>query len=153
VFPFGLTVGVTAYARSGYPLSTRINLCNAYMWPNSYGDLGRLPWNVWADVYVEYTLRFAGKYGVGINLQVNNITNTKSITNKVFDLNRNGARYYTDYPGTRVYYEDAMLDGTFVDNWYEWFTQDTAVDPHPAFEWWSSRFGTWSMRLGFKFTF
>ncbi|MCR4410602.1 MAG: TonB-dependent receptor [Candidatus Saccharicenans sp.] len=153
VFPFGLTVGVTAYARSGYPLSTRINLCNAYMWPNGYGDLGRLPWNVWADVYVEYTLRFAGKYGVGINLQVNNITNTKSITGKVFDLNRVGSRYYTDYPGTRVYYEDAMLNGTFVNNWYEWFTQDTAVDPHPAFGWWSSRFGTWSMRLGFKFTF
>ncbi|MBC7348944.1 MAG: TonB-dependent receptor [Candidatus Aminicenantes bacterium] len=153
VFPFGLTVGVTAYARSGYPLSTRINLCNAYMWPNGYGDLGRLPWNVWADVYVEYTLRFAGKYGVGINLQVNNITNTKSITGKVFDLNRVGSRYYTDYPGTRIYFEDAMLDGTFVNNWYEWFTQDTAVDPHPAFNWWSSRFGSWSMRLGFKFTF
>jgi len=153
VFPFGLTVGVTAYARSGYPLSTRINLCNAYMWPNGYGDLGRLPWNVWADVYVEYTLRFAGKYGVGINLQVNNITNTKSITGKIFDLNRVGSRYYTDYPGTRIYYEDAMLNGTFVNYWYEWFTQDTAVDPHPAFGWWSSRFGTWSMRLGFKFTF
>lgn len=153
VFPFGLTVGLTAYARSGLPLSTRINLCNAYMWPNGYGDLGRLPWNIWADVYVEYTLRFAGKYGVGINLQVNNITNTKSITGKVFDLNRVGSRYYTDYPGTRIYYEDAMLDGTFVNNWYEWFTQDTAVDPHPAFGWWSSRFGTWSMRLGFKFTF
>lgn len=153
VFPFGLTVGVTAYARSGYPLSTRINLCNAYMWPNGYGDLGRLPWNVWADVYVEYTLRFAGKYGVGINLQVNNITNTKSITGKIFDLNRVGSRYYTTYPGTTIYYEDAMLDGTFVNNWYEWFTQDTAVDPHPAFGWWSSRFGTWSMRLGFKFTF
>lgn len=152
-FPFGLTIGVTAYARSGLPLSTRINLCNAYMWPNGYGDLGRLPWNVWADVYAEYTLRFAGKYGVGINLQVNNITNTKSITNKIFDLNRVGSRYYTDYPGTRIYYEDAMLDGTFVNNWYEWFTKDTAVDPHPAFGWWSSRFGTWSMRLGFKFTF
>ncbi|MGB9907113.1 MAG: TonB-dependent receptor [Candidatus Saccharicenans sp.] len=153
VFPFGLTVGVTAYARSGYPLSTRINLCNAYMWPNGYGDLGRLPWNVWADVYVEYTLRFAGKYGVGINLQVNNITNTKSITGKIFDLNRVGSRYYTDYPGTRIYFEDAMLDGSFVNNWYEWFTNDTALDPHPAFNWWSSRFGTWSMRLGFKFTF
>lgn len=167
VFPFGLTVGVTAYARSGYPLSTRINLCNAYMWPNGYGDLGRLPWNVWADIYVEYTLRFAGKYGVGINLQVNNITNTKSITNKVFDLNRVGSRYYVYAPGTttRVYFEDDMLAGTFKDYWYEYFsnrsldldgntsTTSNPLDPHPAFGWWSSRFGTWSMRLGFKFTF
>ncbi|MDI6849812.1 MAG: TonB-dependent receptor [Candidatus Saccharicenans sp.] len=152
-FPFGLTVGVTAYARSGYPLSTRINLCNAYMWPNGYGDLGRLPWNVWADVYVEYTLRFAGKYGVGINLQVNNITNTKSITGKIFDLNRVGSRYYSGPAFGYVYYEDLMLDGTFKDQWQTLFTQDPVVDPHPAFGWWSSRFGTWSARLGFKFTF
>lgn len=167
VFPFGLTVGVTAYARSGYPLSTRINLCNAYMWPNGYGDLGRLPWNVWADVYLEYTLRFAGKYGVGINLQVNNITNTKSITNKVFDLNRVGSLYNVYAPGTdtEVVFEDDMLNGTFQNYWYEYFsnrnldldgnpgTQSNPLDPHPAFNWWSSRFGTWSMRLGFKFTF
>ncbi|MBC7362116.1 MAG: TonB-dependent receptor [Candidatus Aminicenantes bacterium] len=153
VFPFGLTVGFTAYARSGYPLSTRINLCNTYMWPNGYGDLGRLPWTAWADVYLEYTLKLADKYRVGINLQVNNITNTKTIQGKVFYLNRVGSRYYTDYPGTRVWFEDAMLNGTFKDNWYEWFTHDPAVDPHPAFGWWTSRFGTWSMRLGFKFTF
>ncbi len=152
-FPFGLTVGVTAYARSGYPLSTRINLCNAYMWPNGYGDLGRLPWNVWADVYVEYTLRFAGKYGVGINLQVNNITNTKSITGKIFDLNRVGSRYNAGDDFGNVYYEDLMLAGTFKDQWETLFTQDPVVDPHPAFGWWSSRFGTWSARLGFKFTF
>jgi len=152
-FPFGLTVGVTAYARSGYPLSTRINLCNSYMWPNGYGDLGRLPWNVWADVYVEYTLRFAGKYGVGINLQVNNITNTKSITGKIFDLNRNGSQYNAGPDFGSVYYEDLMLDGTFKDQWQTLFTQDPVVDPHPAFGWWSSRFGSWSMRLGFKFTF
>lgn len=167
VFPFGLTVGVTAYARSGYPLSTRINLCNTYMWPNGYGDLGRLPWNVWADVYVEYTLRFAGKYGVGINLQVNNITNTKSITGRVYDLNRVGSRYYVYEPGssTLVDFESDMLNGTFQNYWYEYFsdrdldldgnpnTQSNPLDPHPAFNWWSSRFGTWSMRLGFKFTF
>lgn len=153
VFPFGLTVGITAYARSGYPLSTRINLCNTYMWPNGYGDLGRLPWTAWADVYLEYTLKFADKYRVGINLQINNITNTKTIQGKVYDLNRNGARYGTNYPGSYVDFEEAMLNGTFKDNWYTWFTNDTALDPHPAFKWWTSRFGTWSMRLGFKFTF
>jgi len=167
VFPFGLTVGVTAYARSGYPLSTRINLCNAYMWPNGYGDLGRLPWNVWADVYLEYTLRFAGKYAVGINLQVNNVTNTKSITGKVYDLNRVGTRYYVYAPGTNtiVDFETDMLNGTFQNYWYQYFsnrnldldgnpnTQTNPLDPHPAFGWWNSRFGTWSARLGFKFTF
>lgn len=167
VFPFGLTVGVTAYARSGYPLSTRINLCNTYMWPNGYGDLGRLPWNIWADVYLEYTLRFAGKYAVGINLQVNNVTNTKSITAKVYDLNRVGGRYYVYEPGTSVLrdFETDMLNGTFKDYWYEYFsnrnldldgnpnTATNPLDPHPAFGWWSSRFGSWSARLGFKFTF
>lgn len=154
VFPFGLTIGLTAYARSGFPLSTRINLCNAYMWPNGYGDLGRLPWTAWADVFVEYTLRFAGKYAVGINLQINNITNTKTIQNKVFDMNRTGSRYYfLDESGNPVYYEDLMLNGTFDEQWETLFTEDPSVNPHPAFTWWSSRFGTWSMRLGFKFTF
>jgi len=94
-FPFGLTVGLTAYARSGLPLSTRINLCNAYMWPNGYGDLGRLPWTAWADIFLEYTLRFGGKYSAAINLQINNFTNTKTIQSRVYDLNRTGNRYRT----------------------------------------------------------
>lgn len=58
------------------------------MYPYGYGDLGRLPWNVWADLYLEYTLRFGGKYSASINFQVNNVTNTKSITGKNNTLNR-----------------------------------------------------------------
>ncbi len=153
VFPFGLTVGVTAYARSGYPLSTRINMCNAYMWPNGYGDLGRLPWTFWADLFAEYTLRFAGKYGVGINIQINNITNTKTIQNKIFDLNRFSNFYSLTVNGVTYNIDESILNGTFAENWQTWFTTLSHPDPHPAFNWWSSRFGTWSMRLGFKFTF
>lgn len=149
VFPFGLTVGFTAYARSGYPLSTRINLCNTYMWPNGYGDLGRLPWTAWADVYLEYTLKLADKYRVGINLQINNITNTKTIQGKVFDLNRNGALYSV----SGINFEDAMLDGTFANIWYNLFSTNSSLVPHSAFGMWTTRFETWSMRLGFKFTF
>lgn len=148
-FPFGLTVGITAYARSGLPVSTRINLCNAYMWPNGYGDLGRLPWTAWADVYAEYTLRFAQKYSVGINFQFNNITNTKTVQSRIYDLNRNGALYSV----AGINFEDAMLAGTFDDIWYNLFSTNSSLTPHGAFNQWSSRFGTWSARLGFRFTF
>ena len=152
-FPFGLTVGLTAYARSGLPLSTRINLCNAYMWPNGYGDLGRLPWTAWADIFLEYTLRFGGKYSAAINLQINNFTNTKTIQSRVYDLNRTGNRYYAGPTFGEVYYEDLMLNGTFDEQWETLFTQDPAVRPHPMFNEWSTRYGTWTMRLGFKFSF
>jgi len=42
-FPFGLTVGLTAYGRSGLPLSTRLNMNNRYIYPENRADLGRLP--------------------------------------------------------------------------------------------------------------
>jgi len=152
VFPFGLTVGITAYARSGFPVSTQIQMCNAYMWPNGYGDLGRLPWTASADVFAEYTLKLSGKYAVSINLQVNNITNTKTIQSKNYFFNRYANFYSLKINGVTYNLDDALLDGTFAQNWKTWLST-TKPDPNPAYNWWDSRFGTWSMRLGFKFTF
>jgi len=123
------------------------------MWPNGYGDLGRLPWTAWADIFLEYTLRFGGKYSAAINLQINNFTNTKTIQSRVYDLNRTGNRYRTGSTFGGVYYEDLMLAGTFDEQWETLFTQDPAVRPHPMFNEWSTRYGTWTMRLGFKFSF
>ena len=57
-------------------MSTTLDLNNTYMYPNGYGDLGRLPWTIWADLYIEQTIKIAGKYNLGINFQVNNVTNT-----------------------------------------------------------------------------
>ena len=140
VFPFGLTVGITAYARSGYPLSSWLNINNTYMYPYGYGDLGRLPWGAWADLFLEYRLRFGGKYTAAVNLQINNVTNSKHINGKVTTLNR-----------TNMWADDwEFLNGSLEESLDERIQAHT---PHPAFLWWSSRNGSWSMRLGFKFTF
>jgi hypothetical protein len=140
-FPFGLTVGITAYARSGFPLSSWLNINNTYMYPYGYGDLGRLPWGAWADIYLEYNLRFGGKYNAAINLQINNVTNSKFITGKVTTLNR-----------TSIWAEDwEFLNGSLAQTLNERIQNEGT--PHPAFMWWTTRNGSYSMRLGFKFTF
>ncbi|MCX8160899.1 MAG: TonB-dependent receptor [Candidatus Saccharicenans sp.] len=141
VFPFGLTVGVTAYGRSGLPLTTRLYMNNRYIYPENRADLGRLPFTVWADIFVEYVHKFAQKYSVAINLQVNNVFNTKTIQSKITDLNR-----------TAIWADDTeILDGTLAANYLNWVASDG--DPHPAFGWWATRFGSWSARLGFRFSF
>jgi hypothetical protein len=140
-FPFGLTVGLTAYGRSGLPLTTRLYMNNRYIYPENRADLGRLPFTFWADVYMEYALKLAGKYQAAINLQVNNVTNTKTVQSKITDLNR-----------TAIWADDEeILDGTLASN-YPALVQSEG-DPHPAFGWWSTRFGSWSMRLGVRFSF
>ncbi|HAV41384.1 MAG TPA: hypothetical protein DCW97_03115, partial [Acidobacteria bacterium] len=141
VFPFGLTVGLTAYGGSGLPLTTRLDMNNRYIYPENRGDLGRLPFTVWADLYLEYVLRFGGKYSAAINIQVNNFTNTKTVQSKVTDLNR-----------TAIWVDDAdILSGAAAENYGTWVQEDG--DPHPAFGWWASRYGAWSARVGFKFSF
>ncbi len=141
VFPFGLTVGLTAYGRSGLPLTTRLDMNNRYIYPENRADLGRLPFTVWADLYLEYALRFGGKYTAAINLQLNNFTNTKTVQSKVTDLNR-----------TAIWVDDEdILSGAAAENYRTWVEEDG--DPHPAFGWWSSRYGAWSARIGFKFSF
>ncbi|MDH7493818.1 MAG: TonB-dependent receptor, partial [Candidatus Saccharicenans sp.] len=141
VFPFGLTVGLTAYGRSGLPLTTRLYMNNRYIYPENRADLGRLPFTVWADIFVEYAYKFAGKYSVAVNLQVNNFLNTKTIQSKITDLNRNSI--WAD--------DEEILDGTLANNYRDWVT--SMGNPHPAFGQWSTRFGTWSARLGFRFSF
>lgn len=143
-FPFGLTVGLTAYARSGFPRSSWLNINNTYMYPYGYGDLGRLPWNVWADLYLEYTLRFGGKYSATINFQVNNVTNTKSITAKNNTLNRNS-----------IYADDwEFLNGALAEDLDNRIANSYPGHlPAPAFNMWTGRFGTWSTVLGFRFSF
>ena len=141
VFPFGLTVGITAYARSGLPLTSRLNMNNRYMYPENRADMGRLPFTAWADIYLEYTLKFGGKYSAAVNLQVNNFTNTKTAQSAITDLNRTSISV-TD---------EEILDHTLAQNYKTWVEE--YGDPHPAYKWWATRFPAWSARLGFRFSF
>jgi hypothetical protein len=141
IFPFGLTVGVVAYGRSGLPLTTKLYYDGKYFYPNGRGDMGRLPFTFWGDVYLDYSLKLGAKYRASINLQINNVTNTKTVQSVVSDYNLDG------FSG----YDAEILDGTFATHYPEFTAADDTV--HPAYGQWSSRFGAWSARLGLKFSF
>jgi hypothetical protein len=140
-FPFGLTVGVVAYGRSGLPLTTKLYYGSKYFYPNGRGDLGRLPFTVWADLYLEYAMKIAGKYHAAINLQINNVTATSAVQSWVEDYNLDG------FSG----YDAEILNGQFATNYPAYTAAEDTV--HPMFNKWASRFGPWSARLGFKLSF
>jgi hypothetical protein len=141
IFPFGLTVGVVAYGRSGLPLTTKLYYDGKFFYPNGRGDMGRLPFTFWGDVYLDYSLKLGAKYRASVNLQINNVTNTKTVQSVVSDYNLDG------FSG----YDAEILDGTFATLYPEFTAADDTV--HPAYGQWSSRFGAWSARLGLKFSF
>ena len=140
-FPFGLTVGVVAYGRSGLPVTTKLLMNNRWMLVENRGDLGRLPFTFWGDLYLDYTFKLGDKYRASVNLQINNVTNTKTIQSKIYVPNLDG-----------IYADDSeILDGTLA-NTYKTMIED-ADDVNTAFGKWETRFSPWSARLGLKFSF
>jgi hypothetical protein len=139
--PFGLTIGVTAYGRSGLPLTTVLNTNNVTIYPNNRADLGRLPFTVWADLYVEYTFRFNGK-AIALNLQVNNVTNTKTVQGQQTALNRRSM---------------PISDASLIAGNFDYLAAlNAAGDPYwkdISFGSWNGRYGTWSAMLGARFSF
>ena len=138
VFPFGMTVGFVGYARSGYPLTTNLNANNVGIYPNNRADLGTLPFTMWADLYVEYALKLSGKQTLAFNLQVNNVTNTKTWQTMDTSVNRTGMNFS----------DDEILTQTT-----NWETLLPSYWPNAAFGKYTSRFGTWSARFGARFSF
>ena len=137
-FPFGLTVGVVGYGRTGQPLSTWLNINNCYMYPYGYGDLGRLPFTMWADLYLEYTMRVAKKYNIGINLTITNVSNTKTWSAKNSVVNR-----------VTMAVSDAEIKSTSFD----FHSRLATSDPDPSFGMFTNTFATWTARLGLRFSF
>lgn len=142
-FPFGLTVGAVAYGRSGLPETTKVLFNSKYFYPNGRGDMGRLPFTAWADLYLDYSLKLGDKSRASINLQINNVTNTKTIQSVIMNANR------SNFSGTAYYLQ--ILDGTFATD-YQSIIEGRGI-AHPMYGEWSSRFDTWSARLGLKFSF
>ena len=142
-FPFGLTVGAVAYGRTGLPMTTKLFFSSKYFYPEGRGDMGRMPFTFWADLYMDYTLKLAGKYRASINFQVNNVTNTRTPQSYIMTYNR------STFSGNSYYLK--MLSGTFSDS----YKTDIATlgIKHQMYGEWDSLFGTWSTRLGFKFSF
>jgi hypothetical protein len=140
--PFGLTLGFTGYARSGLPKSSEIVINGIELYPNNRADWGRLPWTMWADLYAEFAIRIKQRYSMSINLQVNNVTNTKTIQNVDMRLNRQSMGVS----------DEDLLTGSF--DWQA--ALDTPGDPYwknIRYGEWTSRFGTWGARLGLRLSF
>jgi hypothetical protein len=140
-FPFGLTVGLVGYGRSGLPLTTKVYYNSKYFYPLGRGDAGRLPFTAWADIYLDYTLKLGNRLRGSINLQVNNVTNTSTIQSKVMTPDR------TSFTG----YTTEILNGTFTQNFMSYIASKGVA--HPSFGQWDTQFSTWSARLGFRLSF
>ena len=137
-FPFGLTVGIVGYGRSGFPRSTTIGFRDMTVFPENYGDLGRLPFTFYADMYIEYNLKIAKKYLVNLNATISNVTNTSTIQS-YYDRPNRTQMYATD---------DEHLAGT-----YDWRAQIASHTPDPRYGLASSYFGVMSWRMGARFSF
>ena len=113
-------------------------------YPDGYFDTGlRTPFVFWADLYVEYNLRIAQKYVVNLNVTVNNVTDTSTITG------------YYDTPVMNMVrwgYDQLLAQKT---NYKDWHT-DAAVlgaTADPRYGKVTGYFGGWSMRFGARFSF
>ena len=137
-FPFGLTVGLVGYGRSGLPLTTTLNMMGAYMYPNNRADLGRLPFTVWGNLYLEYNMRLASKYNFQINLTIDNITNTSTWQAK---------------DTSPIWYSFFVTDDDILSKSLELQELLQTNEANPAFGKYLSQFDRWWARLGFRLSF
>ncbi len=169
-FPIGLTLGFAAYGRSGNPISTRLPFNNAYIYPYGYGDLGNLPFTAWADVYAEWALKIAGRYTLAFNVQISNVTNSKTWQQARYQPTRNTmaipARYILngealnpattaqDTLGHTYYWVDRMQyyrpDVSFIGSETGQALAGKGYGDTSAS---GSQLGTWSARFGARFSF
>jgi len=170
-FPIGLTLGFAAYGRSGQPISTRLNFNNSYIYPEGYGDMGRLPFTAWADVYAEWAIKVGGRYTVAFNAQMSNVTNTKTFQNANYIPTRNSMNIPDDLllDGTAVdpstpLFDTVIIDGVPTNRTYYWRDRMAYYRPNVSYighpdaqatpqKGLNERFGTWTLRFGARFSF
>lgn len=145
-FPFGLTVGVVAYGRSGLPKTTTLSFNDMASYPDGYFDTGeRTPFMAWADMYIEYTLRIAKKYSINLNATISNFTDTNTITGYSMQYN---------YTMLRMTDDELLGQKTNYKDWKVWMDEQITVNKlNPVYGWWSARNGSWSWRAGARISF
>ena len=143
-FPFGLTAGFVAYGRSGLPRTTMFGFNDVTSVANGYGDLGRTPFLITSDVYLEYNLKLGSRYNLNLNVTVYNATNTKTITGYVDNPHQNS--WYLSY-------DTLVLQGTSAGVSDYNLLRPASVYDNPMFGEWNGRNGSWSMRFGARFGF
>jgi hypothetical protein len=149
-FPFGLTVGVVAYGRSGLPLTTSLSFNDMQIFPDGYFDTGkRYPFLFTMDLYLEYNLRIAKKYTVNLNLTIYNATNTSTITSYSMQAN---------YTMLRLTDDQLIAQQTNYKDWKTWIDETITINKwNPPWNmgnpYWTGKYGAWSARVGARFSF
>jgi hypothetical protein len=133
--PFGLTGGLILNAYSGIPTSTEWALDVQGYLPFGRNDLGRTPFLWFANVYLSYEIRM-GKNAFSVNLNVDNVFNTKTAT-----------RIYSIYNQGSVAVSDAVLAG----GGWNINDYDPVLDPRYLQK--MSFYGPLSARVGVRFSF
>lgn len=133
-FDFGLIVGLTSLARSGVPISRRVN-SPSYWYPDGFLTDGRTPFLWTTDLYLEYGLKL-GKNKLQLSLNVINLFNAKTAQHVYRTINR--IRIIAS--------DDDKLTGT-------WDYRDYDYVPDPRFLKERAFLDAFSARLGIKFMF
>lgn len=94
--PFGLTVGLNAYAATGTPITREFELNNADgYYPEGRFTDGRTPFLWRADVYAEYNLKITDKQTLQFSLNVDNVTNNR-IAQRVYNMHNYSTVYMSN---------------------------------------------------------
>jgi len=135
VFPFGLTIGVTATAMSGTPLSEEWHVWVEGYHPYGRGNLGRTPFLMWADLYAEYSLDI-GNNKLVFSVNVDNLFDVKT-----------AQRVWTLPSSDNLPVSDAELMAK------SWNYEDYNLEVDPRYKHEHEFFPPISVRLGAKFVF
>lgn len=77
-FPFGLTLGMVANGMSGIPITRELHTGLEGYYPDGRLTDGRAPFLFFANIYAEYNLKVTDRYRIQLNLNVDNILDTKT---------------------------------------------------------------------------
>lgn len=133
-FDFGLTLGLVSNARSGVPISRRVN-APGYWFPDGLLTDGRTPFLWTTDLYAEYALHL-GKNQVLFSLNVSNLLNAGTAQSQWDTVNR-----------IRIIASD---EDKLTGNW-DYRNQDYIADPRFLMKY--DFLPPISARLGVKFIF
>lgn len=147
-FPFRLTLGAVLNATSGTPFTETWYIWNTYQYPYNRGwstnpesgelEQIRTPFLWFANAYAEYNLRVADKYTIQLNVNVDNLFDTKTATN------------YSRY---RTYYGLMVTEDQRLQNNWELTDPGIGFVEEDAYRKESSFYGPISVRFGLKFIF
>jgi hypothetical protein len=133
--PFGLTAGTVVSAMSGTPVTEFWNIATSPFMADNRGNLGRTPFLWFANLYLEYGLRF-GKTALHLSLNVDNLFDT--------------AETMTIYPIRTLYALTVTQDQILAKNWT---LEEAGFVPQPMFQMPYSFFPPITARLGMRLSF